>query len=268
MKRFSLPEIEQYWKDQARRHGQSSSASWSDSHLVDMEIEHISRYLEDGDTVLDIGCANGYSTAQYAARKAVRIRGVDYIPEMVAEARRRLAALDSSVAQRMQFAAGDILGLREPDGAYQKVVVVRVLINLGSWSRQQSALHECARVLKPGGLLLLSEATIQGWTRLNALRREWALPEIPMPAFNTYLDQEAVVREVAPELELIELANFASTYYVGTRVLKPLLAQALGRGLDPANPEMEWNRWFASLPAGGDYGTQKLFVFKKADRMP
>lgn len=28
-------------------------------------------------------------------------------------------------------------------------------------------------------------------------------------------------------------------------------------------PNMEWNRWFAQLPSWGDYGTQKLFVFRK-----
>ena len=27
---------------------------------------------------------------------------------------------------------------------------------------------------------------------------------------------------------------------------------------------MEWNRWFAQLPAAGDYGTQKLMIFRKA----
>jgi hypothetical protein len=31
-----------------------------------------------------------------------------------------------------------------------------------------------------------------------------------------------------------------------------------------ASPDMEWNRWWAALPAVGDYGTQKLFVFRKA----
>jgi hypothetical protein len=62
---------------------------------------------------------------------------------------------------------------------------------------------------------------------------------------------------------LLELVNFASTYYVGTRVLKPLLNQALGGLVDVADPKMEWNRWFAQLPAAGDYGTQKLFVFQK-----
>ena len=59
------------------------------------------------------------------------------------------------------------------------------------------------------------------------------------------------------------LVDFASTYYVGTRVLKPLLAQATGAPVDVADPASEWNRWFASLPAVGDYGTQKLFVFRK-----
>jgi hypothetical protein len=30
-----------------------------------------------------------------------------------------------------------------------------------------------------------------------------------------------------------------------------------------ADPEIEWNRFFSQLPEWGDYGTQKLFVFRK-----
>ncbi len=118
-------------------------------------------------------------------------------------------------------------------------------------------------MLKPGGVLLLSEATIQGWSKMNDLRREWGLPDIPMPGFNSYLDEQKVIDFMAAELELVELANFASTYFVGTRLLKPLLTRALGGNMDPANPNAEWNRWFSTLPAWGDYGTQKLFVFRK-----
>jgi SAM-dependent methyltransferase len=143
------------------------------------------------------------------------------------------------------------------------VVVVRVLINLGHWERQLSGLRECIRVLKPGGLLLLSEATLQGWCRLNALRAEWGLEDIPMPAFNQYLDQDQVVAAIRSEAELLEVSNFASTYYVGTRLLKPLLAKATQAPLSVADPNSEWNRWFSQLPQGGDYGTQKLFVFRK-----
>jgi hypothetical protein len=57
--------------------------------------------------------------------------------------------------------------------------------------------------------------------------------------------------------------NFAGTYFVGTRVIKPLLAQLLDREELIADPSSHWNRWFATLPAAGDYGTQKLLVFRK-----
>jgi hypothetical protein len=121
-------------------------------------------------------------------------------------------------------------------------------------------------VLRPGGLLLLSEATLQGWRKLNSFRAEWGLEEIPMPAFNLYLDQEAVKAAIAPGLEVVTISDFSSTYFVGTRVLKPLLARALAQDIDVADPSMEWNRWLASLPAWGDYGTQRLFVLRKPER--
>jgi len=167
------------------------------------------------------------------------------------------------IGARVQFDVGDVRTLAEPTETYDALVAVRVIINLPDWNTQRAALSECARVLKPGGRLLLSEATLQGWRNLNAFRQERRLPPIPMPPFNRYLDQELVVDALSPACELVELVNFSSTYFVGTRVLKPVLAQTLEIDLDVANPDMEWNRWFAQLPAWGDYGTQKLFVFRK-----
>lgn len=64
----------------------------------------------------------------------------------------------------------------------------------------------------------------------------------------------------------MEVSNFSSTYYVATRVIKPLLIQALGTQIDVADANMEWNRWFSQLPSWGNYGTQKLFVFRKVQQ--
>ena len=105
---------------------------------------------------------------------------------------------------------------------------------------------------------------MQGWRRLNALREEWGMEPIPMPEFNQYLDQEKVIAAVSGDAKLLELSNFASTYYVGTRVFKPLIAKATKAPVDIADPNAEWNRWFSLLPPAGDYGTQKLFVFRKS----
>ena len=261
--KLTLDQIRAFWTQQAIEHGQSPSASWSDHRVIEMEIRALLARLDDGEEVLDVGCANGYSTIQLASQRAIRIRGLDYIPEMVEEARQRLASLPSPIPGQVEFAVGNILELAEVDSTYDKLVVIRVLINLVDWSHQCQALRECTRVLKPGGVLLLSEATLQGWGKLNDLRREWSLSEIPMPGFNSYLDEEKMIEFLGSNFELVDLVNFASTYFVGTRLLKPLLAQALGGKLDPANPDAEWNRWFSTLPSCGDYGTQKLFVFRR-----
>jgi SAM-dependent methyltransferase len=259
---LTLEEIRQYWTSQAQEHGPSPSASWSDQSVIHMEIRKILEYLQDGDRVLDVGCANGYSTVQFASQRKITIAGSDYVPEMIEHAQRRLSDWPE-LKERVAFRVGNITALDEPDSAYDKLIVIRVVINLGAWENQVKALKECARALKPGGTLLLSEATVQGWKKLNSFRAEWNLPDIPMPPFNNYLDEERVVEAVRDEMELLELVNFASSYYVGTRVLKPLLAQALGGKVDAADPGMHWNRWWSELPPAGDYGTQKLFVFRK-----
>lgn len=260
--RYDRDQIHKYWNNQAVKYGQSPSASWSDLMVMEMEIREILKYLQDGDEVLDIGCANGHSTINFALKKKVNIRGVDYIPEMIKQAKNKLIGVKKALLGSVDFQVGDITNLNETDDFYDKAIVIRVIINLADWQRQLASLRECSRIIKPGGLLLLSEATLQGWNRLNKFRNEWGLPDIPMPPFNLYLDQDKVKEELADTLELIELRNFSSTYYVATRVIKPLLAKVM-KDVDAANPLMEWNRWFSLFPSLGDYGTQKLFIFRK-----
>lgn len=261
--RLSLEQIRAFWTQQAVQHGESYAASWSDLPVIDMEISEVVSRISDGDRILDIGCANGYSTLQMAAQRHVSIRGLDYIPEMIEQANARVADMGDRLLGDVDFGVGDITSLAEPDASYDTVVVIRVVINLGHWDAQLSAIRECARVLRPGGLLLLSEATLQGWRNLNGMRTEWGLPDIPMPGFNAYLDEDMVVEGTRPELELVEIVSFASTYFVMSRVVKPLLAKTAASPIDVADPMSHWNRWASMLPAAGDYGTQKLFVFRR-----
>jgi ubiquinone/menaquinone biosynthesis C-methylase UbiE len=261
--KYDDAEILDYWTRQALMHEQSPAASWSDYHVIELEIGEIIKWLRDGDEVLDVGCANGYSSVRFARALSIRLRGVDYIPEMIEQARLRILGSDNGATSSMEFAVGDVTRLDERSSSYDKVISVRVLINLGTWERQLQGLRECMRVLKAGGILLLSEATLQGWKRLNLLRQEWGLEEIPMPAFNQYLDEDQLISAVHEEMDLVEIRNFASSYYVGTRLLKPLLAGVTRFPVDVANPSSELNRWCSQLPAAGDYGTQKLFVFRK-----
>lgn len=260
--RYTLPEIRRFWENQALEHGESPDASWSDTPVIDMEIREIASRMKDGDRVLDVGCANGNSTIHFAAMKKIDILGLDYIPQMIDSAKKRFDRMAHLLRGTATFDVGDIMAIARADEEFDVVIATRVLINLESWDNQLKGIQECARVVKRGGTVMFSEATIQGWNKLNDFRAEWGLPAIPMPKFNHYLDEEKVVNAV-PELECLDIVNFASTYFVGTRVIKPLLAQILGDTSRVADPHMEWNRFFSKLPACGDYGTQKLFVFRK-----
>ncbi len=77
--RYGPDEIVNYWSEQAMKHRQSPAASWSDTMVIEMEIREILKHLEDGDRVLDVGCANGYSTVQFATKKKIDIRGLDVV---------------------------------------------------------------------------------------------------------------------------------------------------------------------------------------------
>src|SRR5262245_38900994 len=123
-KKFNLEQIREFWTQQALVYGQSPTASWSDHRVIDMEIRNILKYLVDGDRVLDIGCANGYSTIHFAVQKKITIRGLDFIPEMIEQARARLHTMADRLVGDVGFDVGDITRLDEPTAAYDKVVVI------------------------------------------------------------------------------------------------------------------------------------------------
>ena len=89
--KLTLEEIRDFWRLQAVQHGQSATVSWSDHRVIEMEIRALVRRLADGDRVLDVGCANGYSTIQLASQRAIEIRGLDYLPEMIELCARKFA---------------------------------------------------------------------------------------------------------------------------------------------------------------------------------
>ena len=158
---MDISEIKKHWTDQAIKHGADPAASWSDVYAIELEISRISRRLSDGDIVVDLGCSNGYSTIQYALRSRIDILGIDYIPEMIASATERLAKHSGKIRGNVEFRVGDVAALDGYRG-FDKAIMTRVLINLGDWNNQANALRKIANMLKPGGLLLMSEATRGG----------------------------------------------------------------------------------------------------------
>jgi ubiquinone/menaquinone biosynthesis C-methylase UbiE len=121
-----------------------------------VEAEHLVRYLwaagavEDRE-VLDAGCGTGYGCALLAEHGGARhCLGVDISEEAVAEAR---AAHGSD--ERLEFEVGDVTALALPDASVDVVTCFETIEHV-TGEAQRLLLGECARVLRPGGALLLS----------------------------------------------------------------------------------------------------------------
>lgn len=109
-----------------------------------------------GRAVLDAGCAAGAHAVELLARGA-RVTGIDVSAEMVAEARRRCA----DAGGHAEFVVADLgAPLPLPEAAYDGVLCSLVLHYLRDWS---VPLAEFARVLRPGGWLVLSSDHPATW---------------------------------------------------------------------------------------------------------
>lgn len=103
----------------------------------------------DSLAILDVGCATGRLLESLAAAGATRLAGTDLAPKILDVAREKLAA--KGVAAELRSAdAEDALPWQ--DGAFDFATLTGVLHH---FTRPRDALGEIARILRPGGRLLL-----------------------------------------------------------------------------------------------------------------
>jgi ubiquinone/menaquinone biosynthesis C-methylase UbiE len=105
--------------------------------------------------LLDVGCGTGYLLRSLAGRDpdAEQLDGVDPSPSMVG------VATASADDNRLRFSLGVAEHLPYPDGTFDLVVSTT---SFDHWSDQRAGLGECARVLRPGGTLVLVDQ-FSGW---------------------------------------------------------------------------------------------------------
>ncbi len=115
----------------------------------------------DGADILDAGCGDGALACAMASRGAV-VTGIDADPAMLAAARTRA----HTTGARVTFLPGRIERLPLADARFDVVVAITVLCFVADTS---VAVREMARVLRPGGRLVLGE--LGRWSAWAATRR-------------------------------------------------------------------------------------------------
>lgn len=253
--------IREYWENQAQLHGASHAASWGDSHAISLEIDTIAKHIKDGDSVLDVGCANGYSALRQMWRNQVkRLVGVDFSPAMIATACEEKG--NQGFGSSVEFRIGDARALEFKGESFDVVYTTRTLINLPSWDEQKQAIGEALRVCKRGGTVILCEAFWEPLCALNALRAVAKLPPLVEHDFNRYLKKsklESLLR--AQSLEFF-CEEFSGVYYIGSRFLREL-ATDVNAWPGYTNPINELFRVMEREYSADGFGIQQAYVVSK-----
>ena len=109
-------------------------------------LDRLAREVGKLGPICDMGCGPG-QIARYLHRQGVDTLGVDLSPRMVAEAQR--------LNPEVHFHQGDMLCLPDADDSWGGIAAFYCIIHI---PREQivDALREMKRVLKPGGVLLVT----------------------------------------------------------------------------------------------------------------
>jgi SAM-dependent methyltransferase len=164
-------------------------------------LDRLTREVGDLGPICDLGCGPG-QIARYLNRRGVKTLGVDLSPKMVAEAQR--------LNPEIHFHQGDMLALPDTDNSWGGIAAFYCIIHVAR-EHVLDALREIKRVLKPGGVLLLTfhigeeiKHLDEWWEKPVNLDFAFYLPE----QMESWLKEagfqllQTLVREPNPEVEV------------------------------------------------------------------
>ena len=110
--------------------------------------------IQPGDQLLDVGCGTGTQAFEVARRagRAGRVTGIDPSAEQIVRARSKAARHNVPI----DFQIGVIEHLPFPDQTFDVVLSTLMMHHLPA-SLKRQGLAEIARVLKPGGRLIIAD---------------------------------------------------------------------------------------------------------------
>lgn len=183
-----------YWDKQAGRYDQAMNF-W-DRHLFgDSRPWACGRAAGE---VLEVAVGTGRNLPFYPNGPGItRLTGVDWSPAMLAIARERAAATGRDVDLRQ----GDAQALDFPDASFDTVLCA---LGLCAIPDDRRAVTEMARVLRPGGRLLLVDHVAASAAALRA--GQWLYERITIPLAGEHFRRRPLihVRELGFEIEEAE----------------------------------------------------------------
>jgi ubiquinone/menaquinone biosynthesis C-methylase UbiE len=179
--------LRRYWDKHARTYDQQI-AFWERKLFADGRQWVCAQATGE---VLEVAIGTGRNLPYYP--QGIRLTGIEFSPAMLALARRQAQQLGRQVDLRL----GDAQALDLPDASFDTVVCT---LSLCAIPDQRRAVAEMARVLRPGGRLLLLDhvAAAPRWVRAI----QWLLERVTVPLGEEHLRRRPLLQVQAEGFQI------------------------------------------------------------------
>ncbi len=184
--------------------------------------------IESGQHLLDVGCGIGGPARRFAYRHGAVVSGIE-LSEPVFQTAVALTSL-VGLADRVHFTLGSALRMPYEEGTFEVVVMQHCAMQV---TEKREMFGESARVLRPGGILVLHEF-FSGTDGEPRYPLAWA-SEPAMSALETFEDTEVVLSQLGFSVgPLLAQVPAAISFYAGiVAKLEKAVADGTGfRGKD------------------------------------
>ena len=118
-----------------------------------LNLRRIRQWLTEDSLIVDFGCGYGRCLGELLQAEYTDLVGFDFSPAMIAAARQQFPEI--------AFEQLESTSLPLPDGSVDAVLLFSVLTCVPTDEGQRAIIAELRRVLKPGGLLYISDLWVQ-----------------------------------------------------------------------------------------------------------
>jgi arsenite methyltransferase len=211
-----------------------------------------------GESILDLGSGPGFLACELAQEVGAsgRIVGVDISSDMNAIASKRVAAF--GFGDRIEILEGDATALAFADATFDAAVSIQVIEYL---AEPDAALHQLARVLRPGGRLVIIDTD---WDSLVWAATDRRRAARIAAAWNEHLPDPYLPRSLAPRLRAVgfevrevRIVPILNTAYDATtfsyNIATLIAAFVPGHGGTSEDEVTEWLNDLAELQRRGRY---------------